>query len=223
MLAFDTSTESLAIAVCGPRGERTWNGDGGARASAALLPQARALMHELGLDWSDLGTIAFGAGPGAFTGLRTACAVAQGLALGIACPVIALDSLAIVAEDAGADSGALWVAMDARMDEIYAGEYRRRDGAWQALRAPALYTPAALQEIWSAAPPRRIAGSALNVFGPRLSTFGAERSATERDRAAALLRLAQQRQRAGAGVDAALALPIYVRDKVALTTAERAP
>ena len=218
LLALDTSTETLSIVVAGPRGERSWNGPGGAQASARLLPQALVLLQEAGLAWADLEAIAFGAGPGAFTGLRTACAVAQGLALGIGCGVIAIDSLLIVAEDAGADEGPIWVAMDARMDEVYGAEYRRAGDDWETLRAPALYTLAALRDVWSATPPLQIAGSAPAAFGARLSTPGAALLPTERDRAAALLRLARRRD----AVDAALALPVYLRDKVAQTSAERA-
>ncbi len=124
MLAFDTSTEALAVAVQSDLGLFTWDGEGGAAASAHLIPQIRRLMQQAGLDFHQLRAIAFGSGPGAFTGLRTACAVAQGLALGAALPVVALDSLLIVAEAvrgehlAGArDDRALdvHVAMDARM------------------------------------------------------------------------------------------------------------
>lgn len=228
LLALDTSTETMAIAVLGPGGARHWCGPGGAQASACLLPQAQALLAELGLAWRDLDAVAFGAGPGAFTGLRTACAVAQGLGLGLGCPLLPIDSLAIVAEDAAPaarvdpDAPALWVAMDARMDEVYAGAYRPGADGWVASRAPALYTLAALREAWLAAPPKRVAGSALGVFGARLPTGDAERCETETDRAAALLRLARQAWSRGAGIDAAAAAPVYLRDKVAQTTQERA-
>lgn len=224
LLALDTSTEVMAIAAQGPAGVRHWNGAGGAQASAALLPRAQALLAELGLTWRDLDAVAFGAGPGAFTGLRTACAVAQGLGLGLGCPLLPIDSLAIVGEDAGlpADDEPLWVAMDARMDEVYAGEYRRGDSGWQACRAPALYTLAALGGEWQDAPPQRVAGSALDAFGDRLPTGPALRIHRQTDRAAALLRLALQAWARGAGIDAAEAAPVYLRDKVAQTTRERA-
>ena len=88
MLAFDTSTEALSVALHCEAGSYAWNGPGGAAASAQLLPQIRRLLQQGGIELAQLQAIAFGSGPGAFTGLRTACAVAQGLALGAALPVL---------------------------------------------------------------------------------------------------------------------------------------
>lgn len=225
LLAFDTSTEALAMALCGAGPAGLWNGPGGPQASAQLLPQARALLEAAGAGWRDLDAVAFGAGPGAFTGLRTACAAAQGLAFGLGCPVIAVDSLMIVAEDAAAQGadGSMWVAMDARMDEVYAAEYEPADDGpgWAPRQAPALYTLAALNAVWARTPPRQLAGSAASAFGARLATGPARIFEPEIDRAAALGRLAERLHAAGAGVDAAQAAPLYLRDKVALTVAER--
>lgn len=228
VLAFDTSTERLALGLHGPAGSSTRLADGGAVASATLLPHIHALLAQAQLRLADLDAIAFGRGPGAFTGLRTACAVAQGLGLGLARPLLPIDSLLVVAEDARAqvapDAPAfeVGVAMDARMDEVYAGCYRWQDGRWCVLQAPALYSLAALTEAWSGRSRQALAGSAWTAFGSRLalSTAG-PRVTMEHDRARALLRLALQAARAGEGVDAAAALPLYLRDKVALTTRER--
>jgi tRNA threonylcarbamoyladenosine biosynthesis protein TsaB len=225
LLAFDTATEVLAVAVTGPGGARAWSGPGGAAASATLLPCALALLAEAGIARPQLQAIAFGAGPGAFTGLRTACAAAQGLAFGLGCPVLPLDSLALVAEDSPwrDDAAPVWVAMDARMDEIYAAAYRPRPGGgWSIEVSPALFTLPALVARWSAHPPRRVAGSAIAAFGDRLPLAGADLHPTETDRAAALARLARLAWAAGNAIDPALALPVYLREKVALTTAERA-
>ena len=228
VLAFDTSTERLALALGAAQADFTHIAEGGAMASANLLPQARVLLQAAGLGWADLDFIAFGSGPGAFTGLRTACAVAQGLGLGLGKPLLPIDSLLIVAEDARAQVTVqappfdVGVVMDARMDEVYAGRYRWHDGCWRVLQAPALYSLAALGEAWSGEPRQVLAGSALAAFGPRLALPAAcPRVVSEHDRAAALLRLALQAARAGDGVDAAAALPLYLRDKVALTTRER--
>jgi tRNA threonylcarbamoyladenosine biosynthesis protein TsaB len=226
LLAFDTATEVLAIGVLAPRGRFTRLAPGGAAASATLLPQIEALLAEAGLTYADLDAIAFGRGPGAFTGLRTSCAVAQGLAFGLGKPVLPIDSLLVVADDALAQlsrrEGEVAVAMDARMGEAYAARYRAAEGAWQVLDAPALYTLDALAAAWADVRPAVLAGSAPAAFGDRLARpAGAVPVPHEHDRAGALLRLAAAAQAAGAGVDAAEALPVYLRDKVALTVAER--
>ncbi|MDE2277304.1 MAG: tRNA (adenosine(37)-N6)-threonylcarbamoyltransferase complex dimerization subunit type 1 TsaB, partial [Burkholderiales bacterium] len=149
LLAFDTATEQLALGVHGPDGGLTLLLAGGAAASGSLLPQAQALLARAGLVLADLDCIAFGSGPGAFTGLRTACAVAQGLGFGLGRPLLPIDSLLIVAEDARAQAAPaaafdVGVAMDARMGEVYAARYRWADGGWQVLQAPRLCDPGAL-------------------------------------------------------------------------------
>ena len=222
LLALDSSTDKLAVALSGPAGLTLYEGAGGAQASERLLPEIQRLLSEQGLALQDLDAIAFGRGPGAFTGLRTACAVTQGLAMGANKPVLALDSLMLVAEDARQQSpdfnGPLWVAMDARMDEIYAAAYEFRDGQWQTLQPPALYAPAALVQRWGA--PGAVAGSALNVFVAHLGE-PALSWPQEASRARALAALAEQAWARGELLDAAEAQPLYVRDKVAFTTAER--
>lgn len=230
LLAFDTSTERLAVALS--RAGRDWTADepGGAAASAGLLPSAERLLGEAGVVWSELDAIAFGCGPGAFTGLRTSCAVAQGLAVGLGRPLLAIDSLSIVAEDArrqAAPESASFdvdVVMDARMGEVYAGRYRWDHGRWSALRPAELLSPQALADRWQYAPPAVVAGTALlaGVDGPWQGAVPPERQwPREASRARALLSLAQRAWADGATVDAAEGLPTYLRNKVALTTAER--
>jgi len=232
LLALDSSTESMALALITPAERLLHEGEGGAKASAQMVPAALALLARAGLGLADVDAIAYGQGPGAFTGLRTACAVAQGLALGAGKPVLAIDSLMQVAEDARQQAAAagtalgdrVWVAMDARMNEIYAAAYGWQDGRWQALAAPALYSAESLNARWadaSSLPPTAVAGSALAVFGAALQTGAASRWPESRSRAAALAELSQQAWDAGALRDAAEAMPVYVRDKVAFTTAER--
>ena len=246
LLAFDTSTERLSVALRHGPERLTLNEAGGTLASARLVPAALSMLAQAALRLHELDAIAFGRGPGAFTGLRTSAAVAQGLALGAGVPVLPLDSLMIVAEDArgqlagrvGEDDGAdadvdidaamtVAVCMDARMAEVYAALYRWQGARWQVSVAPALYSLAAMaalseaaEQAWSA---DVVCGSALSAFGDRLrwSAAGA-RVEVEADRAAALLRVTEQLWRDGHAVDAALALPLYLRDKVAQTTRERA-
>ncbi len=227
LLALDTSTDQLAVALLAPDGEFSRVEPGGPLASASLIPALMQLLSEAGLTLAQVQAIAFGQGPGAFTGLRTACAVAQGLAFAHDTPVLAIDSLLIAAEDArvqasdGAAPQDWWVAMDARMDEVYAARYRFDAGAWQVLVAPQLWSLPALAAAWAADPPRQVAGSAITAFADRLPWDGAALWPQVGNRAGALLRLASAAWDQGLGMAADQALPLYLRDKVALTTAER--
>jgi len=224
LLAFDTATEHLSIALLSGGGVHVHEGAGGAQASATLIPSILALLAHTGIALKDLDAIAFGRGPGAFTGLRTACSVAQGLAFGAGKPVLPIDTLLAVAEDArrGVADVRVWAVLDARMDQIYAAEYAHANGRWSTLVAPFLTDCEALAARWQGAPPEVVAGNALAAFGTRLRTGNATIVADAAPRATALLRIAEQAWRDGAAVDPALALPLYVRDKVAETESERA-
>lgn len=216
LLALDSATEHLALALVTEGAIHPVNLPGGAAASAHIVPEALALLAAHGLALTDLDALAVGQGPGAFTGLRTAIAVAQGLALGAGLPVLRVDSLVIVAEDARAqrpEATQVQVAQDARMGQLYAGRYVWQGAAWLTQEAPGLWDVADLQArpaegwLW--------AGSGLPLLGRDGPT-------TMHDRAAALGRLARAGWLAGQAAAAEAALPVYVRDKVALTTAERA-
>ena len=234
LLALDTSTECLSVAVLTPGARICVNEAGGKAASARLIPLLLQLLDQAGVTLAGLQAIAFGQGPGAFTGLRTACAVTQGLALAHDTPVLAIDSLLIVAEDARlqalqshpaptpAAGQDWWVAMDARMDEVYAASYHLGADGWQTRVAPQLWTLPALARAWAVDPPQRVAGSAITAFAGRLPWGSATLWPDTTDRAAALLRLAQAAWTKGQAVPPDQALPLYLRDKVALTTAERA-
>jgi tRNA threonylcarbamoyladenosine biosynthesis protein TsaB len=225
LLSIDSATERMCIALS--RGTDTFvlEGEGGAQASARMLPEVLALLRRAGGTLQEVDAIGFGRGPGAFTGLRSACSVAQGLALGAGKPVLALDSLLLVAQDAfdelGDAAADCWVAMDARMDEVYAAHYRREGDGWGVAHPPMLCRPDELHARWSEAPPAFVAGSALAAFGERLHTGAARLRPATRSRATALAQLARAAWHDGGAVDAALALPVYLRDKVAQTTAER--
>jgi len=235
-LAFDTATELMSVALLhegkvhvhdAPGGVQSQGAPGGALASAALIPAILGLLARAGITLQQLDAIAFGRGPGAFTGLRTACSVAQGLAFGAGKPVLPIDTLLAVAEDArthqvaAAPALRVWAAMDARMNEVYAAQYHFDGALWHVLDAPMLITPQALHARWLVDEPACVAGNALTAFGPLLATRTALRVPQAAPRATALLTLAQAMWSAGGAVDAALALPLYVRDKVAQTTLER--
>ena len=234
LLAFDTATERTAIALGDD--DRAWlrEGAGGTHASASFLPEVLDLLREAGFALADVDAIAYGRGPGAFTGLRVACSVAQGLALGARKPVLAIDTLMAAAEDArtllaaGLEGDvppvsplAVWAVQDARMDEVYAAEYVHEDGRWRTRHAPRVLPPEALADEWRHAPPSVVAGNALPAFGTRLDTGLAVRVPEAAPRPGALLALARAAWAAGERLDAAAALPLYVRDKVAMTSAER--
>jgi tRNA threonylcarbamoyladenosine biosynthesis protein TsaB len=222
LLVLDTSTEQLHLGLLAGGRSIVRREAGGAQSSARLLPALQAMLAEAGIAWAELDAIGFGRGPGAFTGVRTACAVTQGLAEALGKPVLALDTLMAVAEDArGRGAGPLLrVAIDARMGQAYSAAYRvADDGAWITLDAPALHEPAALAAAVD--PGFAVAGNSLHAHAPAWQGLGGRRDADAEPRADALLRLALQRWRAGERLDPAAALPLYVRDQVALTTAER--
>lgn len=223
LLAFDTASERMTIALS--LGDRRWSQQaaGGAKASATLVPSLLGLLREAGLSLRDLDAIAFGRGPGAFTGLRAACSVAQGLALGAGKPVVPIDNLLAVAEEAraGAPRFRVWAVIDARMDQIYAAEYGFEQGRWATHVPPMLTDAEQLRAQWRAAPPEAVAGDALPAFGARLETGDARRFADARTSGDALLTLAGNAWQDGLALDPARALPFYVRDKVASTTSER--
>jgi len=231
-LAFDTSTDRLSVALTD--GARVWqqSSPGGALASTTLIPAILALLAEAGLALGELDAIAFGRGPGSFTGLRTACAVAQGLAFGAnhgaGIAVLPIDTLMAVAEEARfAQFGApalpsftVTALLDARMDEMYVQRYQFSGGGWQSLGDCALIRP---ENLLPEATDRLLAGNVFGVYAARLPAGVAAFECVEAlPTATAMLRLAPALAAAGHCVEAALALPLYVRDKVALTTDERA-
>jgi len=233
-LAFDTSTDRLSIAVTD--GVRVWqhSGPGGAQASTTLIPAILALLAESGMGLSELDAIAFGRGPGSFTGLRTACAVAQGLAFGAnhgaGIPVLPIDTLMAVAEEARfqrygamADSDApltITALLDARMDEMYVQSYEFNSGSCLSVKDCELIRP---ENLVTGGWAQMLAGNVFGVYAGRLPADLAGLDCIEAfPTATALLRLAPALAAAGQCIDASLALPLYVRDKVAQTTDERA-
>ena len=227
-LAFDTSTDRLSVGVA--VGDRQWlhEGPGAAQSSATLIPVALDLLAQAGLALHELDAIVFRRGPGSFTGLRTACAVAQGLAAGAGLRVLPVDTLLAVVEEAAhryAASAeplpeAFSALLDARMDEVYAQDFRRSTQGWQALGPCRLLAPE--QVHFAQGPGRLVAGNAFEAYADRLPALPTGCMALPAlPTAAALLRLAPALMAQGLAVPAEQALPLYVRDKVAQTTQER--
>lgn len=253
LLALETSTDQLSVAVgAGGEGARIaeYTGPGAAQSSMHLLPSVQRLLKEMGWPLGSLDAIVVARGPGSFTGLRTACAVAQGLAYGAQAasaqvaeqgglPVLPVDTLLALAEAArwrhAAAGGApvRWVAagLDARMGEMYVALYAcGPEGlAPEPVQAPRLCAPADwLGSVQDSLPPGVTvasgdvlwAGNAFAVYPEPLAPLPGPRVGAL-PTAAALLRLAPRLLAAGAAVVAADTLPVYVRDKVARTTDER--
>lgn len=226
LLALDTSTEQLSVALAwqaqGQVRQRVHEAPGGAQASRTLLAAVQQLMDEAGLAFSALDAIAFGRGPGAFTGLRTACAVAQGLGFGAGRPLLPVETTLLVAQAAWQTTGATRVVavLDARMGEVYTARYvhAAHDGLphWQRDGEITLGAPASVQ----VPPGWLLAGNALQAVGAGLAQAVPQLACLPG--AAALLALAPALLAAGRSVPADQAMPLYIRDKVAQTSAERA-
>ena len=216
LLAFDTSTDRLSVAV--RHGDRliAHDGVGGAQSSTTLIPLIQRLLREAGLTLAELDLIAFGRGPGSFTGLRTACAVAQGLAYGAGLRLLPVDTLQAVADEARHRFGARRVVavLDARMDQVYAAHHDA--DAAEPMGESLLLSPEAVMvpEGWA------LAGNAFAAYGDRLPAATARHEVLPT--AEAILRLTPALLAAGRDVAPADAWPLYVRDKVAQTIEERA-
>ena len=217
LLAIDTSTDTLFVAV--QHGGAVWqhSGPGAQQSSAQLLPAIRQLLKDAGLTFKQLDAIAFGRGPGSFTGLRTACAITQGLAFAAKVPVLPIDSLLAVAEEARHQHGCTEVeaVLDARMHEVYHASFRFANGQWTAPEDFGLCAPEALQITAG----MTVAGNAQAIYPELLAPAAPHVQAMPT--ATAMLRLEPALLATGGAVPAEEALPRYIRDKVAKTTAER--
>ena len=224
LLAIDTGTERMSLAVC--RGEQVFTHEGvaGAQASTQLIPAILSLLSRAELGLSELQAIAFGRGPGAFTGLRTACSVAQGLALGANLPLLPIDSLLCLAETALAQSPRVLALLDARMGQVYAAAYEWKNKGWltcmdaQLTQAQQLVPPPHWDALGFA-----LAGNAMAAHSADLQHLLSSGALTVEvwPQADAMLKLAARAWARGEAVAADAALPLYIRDDVARTTAQR--
>jgi len=221
ILAIETSTETCSVALLADGMVRHRSVPASSGHSERILPLIRELLDEADTSLTTLDAIAYGAGPGAFTGLRLACGVAQGLAFGAGLPVLGVGSLEALAWASGKPR--VYAALDARMNEVYFAAYRIKAFDLEEELAPGVAhageagLPAG--QGWFGC------GSGFSAYGvelakrlgPALSDFD---SALLPD-ASAVAQLAAARLETQAGLDPFEAQPAYVRQKVALTTAER--
>src|SRR5258706_11576910 len=214
ILALDSSTDWCSVAAGEDgrwfaRDERT-----GPTHSERALILVEAVLADAGWALGAIDGIAFGAGPGSFTGIRVACGLAQGLALGADLPVVPVPTLAALAPSAWSTSGAASVVacLDARMREVYVAAYARSGPTWREVDAPRVVAPAELVspagEGWVGA------GSGFAAYPELAAQMGLARAdPAARPTARAVGELALPRLAAGEGVAAADALPLYVRHR----------
>ena len=222
ILALDTSTEYCSVALWCDGAVMEHFELAGQKHSEMLIAMLDALLEDAGIKIKQVDGIAFGKGPGSFTGVRIACGAAQGLALGANIPVFGVCTLEALAEASGKQR--VIAALDARMGEVYHAAYEKHDDVWTTVSEPCLCkpedAPAVPGDDWfgtgsgfamhGAALGQRYAGQLLGTDGAAVP------------QAAAIAALGATQFKLGRGVDAAEALPLYLRDKVALKTSERA-
>jgi tRNA threonylcarbamoyladenosine biosynthesis protein TsaB len=223
LLAIETSTESCSVALLAGEQLIARSELAPRRHAELLLPMCDQVLAEAGLARRALDALAVGRGPGAFTGVRLAISAAQGIALALDIPVVPVSSLAALAAQAPGDGADVLAVIDARMGEIYAGVFRRAATGMDLLGEETVGPATAL---------RLPASRALDVIGSGWASYRDAIAAvlpapphwSEGDRypqAIDVARLAAPMAKAGGGVRADQVLPVYLRDKVALTLAEQ--
>jgi tRNA threonylcarbamoyladenosine biosynthesis protein TsaB len=224
LLAIDTSTDFCSVAASRGAALVSRHEPAGRRQAERILDMVGEVLAEAQLEIAQIHGIAYGAGPGSFTGLRIAAGVTQGLALARGIGVVGVGTLLALAEEAAQESaGRIIACLDAHMGEVYHAAYRRDGAGWEEVSVPGLYKPEAVPlapgRDWLGcgdgfAAYRERLGARL---GESISAIRPETTPTAR----AVLKLASPRFAAGDAKDAAGAVPVYLRDKVALKTSER--
>lgn len=220
ILAIETSTELASVALLRNEEVIVRESAGVQTHSQSVLPMVQALLNEAGLRIADCDAIAFGSGPGSFTGVRTACGITQGLAFASGLPVIPVVTLQAMAQacyDLHGENDVV-ALLDARMEEIYWAQYRF-DGQWRIVIEPELEVPAAVKAVGQVA----ACGNGLAAYPAAFENhaFAKRIDDIPGPHALYVARLGQQAYVRGEAVEAKFAQPLYLRNKVALTTAER--
>jgi tRNA threonylcarbamoyladenosine biosynthesis protein TsaB len=219
ILAVDTATEACSAALLvGDTLFSRWE-EAPRDHTRKILPMVQAVLEDAGITLSDLDAIAFGRGPGSFTGVRIGISVAQGLAFGVGVPLIGISTLAAMAQGAYRLDGAEQVltAIDARMNEVYFGRYELIDGRMQLMGDEVVSDPAALVDArGKQAGPVTCVGTGFETYGETLSALADELAVSQVRFPAAedMLPLARAAWLAGEAVPVEQATPVYLRDKV---------
>ena len=212
--AFETSTEWCSVALWLDGEIVAVEERAGNRHSELALPMLESLFNKENIIIAELEAVAFGAGPGSFTGLRIACGIAQGIAFARGLPVIGISTLEAMAEESGVTR--VVACLDARMHEVYYSAIEKTGLRWREVIPAQCVAPAS-----APMPPGGGwigCGNGFAVYG----SLGLAKVIPDiHPSAIAVARLAAPRLAAGEGVDAALAAPVYLRDKVAYTVEER--
>jgi tRNA threonylcarbamoyladenosine biosynthesis protein TsaB len=219
LVALETSTELASVAVL-HRGRLLSRESSGAQThSASVLPMLQALLKEAEISLADCAALAYGCGPGSFTGVRTACGLVQGLATGAqrkVAPVVTLLAMADAAREGGAGDEVVAV-LDARMGEVYWAHYVF-DGDWRIIAAPALSKAAEVIAAGKVA----VCGNGLLAYPNAFEQINAApRFPDVVPHASSIARLAVRAVERGELIAPRDAQPLYLRNKVALTTSER--
>lgn len=221
LLALDTSTETASVALLRDGHVEQRVEHGGRNHGERLLPMVDELLAQAGVRLAGLDAIAFGRGPGGFTGVRLCASVVQGLAFGARLPVVPVSTLRAVAQSAFEQDAAaqrVLVCNDARMGEVYWAWFERGgDGLAQVAGPEGVSAPAQVVVEAASSPAAIGAGRGFAAY-PQLaaSAPGLARILAEAwPSAAAIARLAAPEVAAGRVLSAASALPVYVRDRVA--------
>ena len=221
ILAIETSSELASCALL--RGETVISrvSSGVRTHSQSILPMIQELLAEAGIALKDCDAIAFGSGPGSFTGVRTACGIAQGLAFGASLPVVpvvTLDAMALACRQRHGAADVLAV-LDARMGEVYWAQYRFNADA-TTIAEPAAVLPPTLSAP-EGVPPQGAPVACGNGLSAYAEAFPAGGHAEVMPHAEQIAQLASLAFVAGKTVTAAEAQPLYLRNKIAYTQAER--
>lgn len=223
ILALDTSTEYCSAAVWRDGAVVERDVHAGQRHSELLLGMVDEVLAESGIALAAVDAIAYGAGPGTFTGLRIGCGVAQGLAFAAHRPVVGIGTLLALAVGSGAPR--VVCCLDARMQQVYHAAYECSGGQWRAVHGPALHAPDRVPAVagqgWAGC------GSGFLAYRDALAQrYGDQLAQILPDahpRARHVAELAVAAYRGGEATAPEHAAPYYVRDKVALKTDERTP
>lgn len=220
ILALETSTELASAALLHGDQMLVRESSGAQTHSQTILPMVQGLLAQAGIALNQCDAIAFGAGPGSFTGVRTACGIAQGLAFGVDLPVIPIVTLQAMAQACRDATGAVDILalLDARMDELYWAQYRFSE-TWHTVIEPGLSPASAIFTPQNTT----FCGNGIAVYSAR---SGSQLPVNKTHpaimpHAREVAQLARVEFAANRMIAARDAQPIYLRNKVAMTTAER--